>query len=85
VAFLAFKPALDQVADQVAGGKAAGFPQWVGPFRVAHAAVDPESGNVGLMIDANPNGPTGLVRVQPGHPPNRVGPFGWDDLRVGLW
>jgi hypothetical protein len=84
IAFLAFKPALDRVADQVAAGKAGAFPQWVGPFRVARAAVDPVSGNVGLMIDPNPNGPAGLVRVRPGHPPNRLGPFAWDDLLVDL-
>jgi hypothetical protein len=84
VAFLAAKPALDHVADQVSAGRTGGFPQWVGPFRVARAAVDPVSGNVGLMIDPNPNGPTGLVRVRPGVPPNRTGPFGWDDLLVDL-
>jgi hypothetical protein len=84
LAFLTARPALDRLADQVAAGQAAGFPQWAGPFRVARAAVDPISGNVGLMIDPNPNGPTGLVRVRPGSPPNRRGPFGWDDLHVDL-
>jgi hypothetical protein len=84
VAFLAVKPALDRVADQVAAGQAGAFPQWVGPFRVARAAIDPGSGNVGLMIDPNSNGPTGLVRVRPGTPPDRRGPFGGDDLLVDL-
>jgi hypothetical protein len=63
LAFLTVRPALDRLADQIAAGKAAGFPQWVGPFRVACSAVDPVSGNVGLMIVPNPNGPMGLVRV----------------------
>ena len=63
LAFLTVRPALDRLADQVAAGKAAGFPQWVGPFRVARSAVDPVSGHVGLMIDPNPTGPMGLVRV----------------------
>jgi hypothetical protein len=84
LAFFTFKPALERLADQVAAGKAGSFPQWVGPFRVARSAVDPVSGNVGLMTDPNPNGPSGLVRVRPGVPPNRDGPFGWDDLGVDL-
>ncbi len=82
--FLLVRPGLDRLADQVAAGKATGFPQWVGPFRVARSTVDPVSGNVGLMIDPNPNGPTGLVRVRPFIPPNRNGPFRWDDLLVDL-
>jgi hypothetical protein len=32
-------------------------------FRVVKSAVDPVSRNVALMIDSNPNGPTGFVRV----------------------
>jgi hypothetical protein len=84
LAFLTVRPALDRLADQVAAGQAAGLPQWAGPFRVARSAVDPVSGNVGLMVDPNPNGPTGFVRVRPGIPPNRRGPFGWDDLHVDL-
>lgn len=84
LAFLTVRPALDRLADQVAAGKAVVFPLWVGPFCVARSAVDPASGNVGLMIDPNPSGPTGLVRVRTGIPANRVGPFGWDDLLVDL-
>jgi hypothetical protein len=84
LAFLTVRPALNRLADQVAAGAGPSFPQWVGPFRVARSAVDPASGNVGLMIDPNPNGPTGLVRVCPGIPPNRRGPIGWDDLQVDL-
>ena len=43
------------------------------------AAVDPVSGNVGLMIDPKPSGPTGFVRVQAAipadpRPHHRVGP-----------
>jgi len=68
----------------IAAGQAVGFPQQAGLFRVAGSTVDPISGNVGLMIDPNPNGPTGFVRVRPGTPRNRRGPFGWDDLDVAL-
>ena len=72
------------MADQVAAGQASSSPQWVGPFRVARSVVDPVSGNVGLMIDPNPSGPTVLVRVRPVTPPDRRGLFGWDDLLVDL-
>jgi hypothetical protein len=84
LAFLAARPALEHLADRVYAGQATGFPRWAGPFRVARTAVDPVTGNVGLMIDPNPGGPTGLVRICPGSPPDPRGPFGWDDLRVDL-
>jgi hypothetical protein len=84
LAFHTVRASLERLADQVAVGQALGFPRWAGPFRVARSAVDPVSGNVGLMIDPNPNGPAGLVRVRPGNPPDRRGPFGWDDLHVDL-
>jgi len=82
--FLAARPTLERLADRVAAGQAVGFPQRVGLFRVAGSAVDPITGNVGLIIDPNPNGPTGFVRVRPGAYRNRGGPFGWDDLDVTL-
>ncbi len=72
------RPARDRLANQVAATPVASVPRWLGPFRVARSAVDPASGNVGLMIDPNPGGPTGLVRIRPGTPPDRTGPFGWD-------
>jgi hypothetical protein len=84
LAFFTFRPALDRLADRVAAGASPTFPRWVGPFRVAQAAIDPDSGNVGLMIDANPSGPTGLVRVRPGVPTHPSGPFRGDDLTVDL-
>jgi hypothetical protein len=84
LAFITAKPALERLADQVAAGQTAGFPRWVGAFRVARAAVDPVSGNVGLMLDPKPNGQTGLVRVRAVIPANRNGPIRWDDLLVNL-
>jgi hypothetical protein len=84
LAFLTVRSDLDRLADQVAAGQATNFPRWVGPFRVARSAVDPVSGNVGLMIDPNPSGPTGLVRIRLVIPPDRSGPFGGDDLLVDL-
>jgi hypothetical protein len=85
-AFLTARPALDRLADRCAAGQAVSYSQRVGLFRIGGAAVDPMSGNVGLMVDPNPNGPTGFVRVCPGPSPkpNRTGPFAWDDLDVYL-
>jgi hypothetical protein len=60
--FLMAKPALERLADQVATGQAMTTPQWAGPCWIAGSAFDPASGNVGLMIDTNPNGPSGFVR-----------------------
>jgi hypothetical protein len=84
LAFVASRPSLEHLADQAAAGQASGFPRWAGLFRVAASAVDSATGNVGLMIDPNPSGPTGFVRVRPGTSRNRTGPFGWDDLDVDL-
>jgi hypothetical protein len=87
LAFFASRPALEGLADQVAAGKPVGFPQWAGPFRVVGSAVDPISGNVRLMIDPNPGGPTGFVRVSPSAPPNHLGLIGGDrlDINLGRW
>jgi hypothetical protein len=71
LAFVAARPELDRLADQVAARKAVGFPQQVGAFRFAGAGFDHPSGNVGLMIDPNPSRPvTGGAR-----PDRRVGPL----------
>lgn len=83
--FLTTRPALERLADRVATGQVVRFPQWVGPFRVAGSGVDPTTGNVGLMIDPSPGGPTGFVRVGPGTPSNqRHRPIRGDDLEVQL-
>jgi hypothetical protein len=84
LAFVVTRPSLDRLADQVAAGQNVSFPRWVGPFRLAGSAVDGVSGNVGLMIDANPSGPSGFVRISPGVPPESTGPFRWDNLLVHL-
>jgi hypothetical protein len=47
LAFLASQPALDRMADRVAGGQALRGPVRASLFIVIGAAVDPSSGNVG--------------------------------------
>jgi hypothetical protein len=78
VAFFASKPALDRLADRVAAGQALRGPVRASLFIVIGAAVDPSSGNVGLIIDPDPSGRSGFVRpgLGPSATPGRVtGPF----------
>lgn len=60
--FLMARPALERLADRVAAGQAVTSPQRAGSFWIAGSRFDPTSGNVGLMIDTDPNGPTGFIR-----------------------
>jgi hypothetical protein len=84
LAFWAARPTLEVLADQVAAGQSVRFPRWAGLFRLAEARVDSASGNVGLLIEPNPNHPAGLVRLCPGNPPNYAGPIGGSDLSLHL-
>jgi hypothetical protein len=63
LAFLASTPALDRLADRVAAGQSIASPEWAGLFRVVGSAVDPSTGNIGLIIDPNLSGRSGFVRV----------------------
>jgi hypothetical protein len=78
VAFLASQPALDRLANRVAGGQSLRGPVRAGFFNVISSAVDPSSGNIGLIIDPDPSGRSGFVRPgpSPSAPPSRLtGPF----------
>jgi hypothetical protein len=78
LAFLASAPALDGLADRIAAGQGITSPEWAGLFRVVGSAVEPSNGNVGLIIDPDPSGRSGFVRVvaSPGLPVGRSGgPF----------
>ncbi len=66
LAFLVSRPALDRLADRVAAGQAVTSPQWAGLFRVVGSAVEPSDGSVGLIIDPDPSGRSGFVRVGAG-------------------
>jgi hypothetical protein len=63
LAFLASRPAIERLADRVAAGHAVTSPEWTGLFRVVGSVVDPSTGNVGLVIDPDPSGRSGFVRV----------------------
>jgi hypothetical protein len=64
LAFLVFRPGLERLADRAEAGETLVMPQWIGPFRLSESAVDPDVNTVGLFIDPNPGGRTGLVRIR---------------------
>jgi hypothetical protein len=64
LAFLAFRPRLERLADRVEAGQSFASPYWIGPFRLSESGVDSDSKTVGLFIDPNPGGRTGFVRVR---------------------
>jgi hypothetical protein len=69
--FLTARSALERVADQIEAGQAVSFPQNAGPFRLAASRVDSQSRGVALLIDPDPNGPSGFVR----HEGSLTGPY----------
>jgi hypothetical protein len=73
LAFQISKPSLRALADQVAANQPVTFPQQAGLFRIVTSRIDADSGNIALVIDPNPNGPTAFVRVNPNARPN--GPY----------
>jgi len=62
VFFFAARPAMERLADQSATGQPFNGPRWIGVFRLAGSSVDFPTGEVALLVDANPNGPSGFVR-----------------------
>jgi hypothetical protein len=78
LAFLASRPALNRLADQVATGQAPRGPVRGGLFLVVGSVIDPSTGNVALITDPNPAGRAGFIRYQldPSAPGGRRnGPF----------
>jgi hypothetical protein len=75
LAFLASRPALERLADRVEAGQALRRPEWAGRYRVVGSAIDPRTGNVGLVLSPNPAGRSGFVRLVPGWPPVHHGPL----------
>jgi hypothetical protein len=75
LAFLASQPALDRLADQAASGVPVTTPEWAGAFVIVASAVDPKTGNVGLITDPNPGGRGGFERYGPRGSPGARGAF----------
>ena len=68
LAFLASRPAMERLANRVGRGEGINRPEWSGVFRVVGSAIEPGTGNVGLIIDGDPGGRAGFVRLGPGVP-----------------
>lgn len=64
LAFLASRPSLDLLADRVAANQTITYPQRAGVYWFVNSKVNASSGSVGLMMDPNPSGPTGFVRMR---------------------
>jgi hypothetical protein len=84
--FLAARSSLERVADQIEAGQVVSFPQNAGPFRLAASKVDSRTGGVALLIDPDPNGPSGFVRHKGGlaGPSDCFGPIRGDWWHVAL-
>jgi hypothetical protein len=75
LAFLASRPALDRLADQVEVGQVIRKPQLVGAFWIIDSRIDIGNGNVALITDDDPVGASGLVRLGSNNPTGSLGPI----------
>lgn len=84
--FLTARSALERVADQIEARQAVSFPQNAGPFRLAASRVGSLSRGIALLIDPNPNGPSGFVRHKGSltEPYNCFRPIRGDRWHLGL-
>ncbi len=85
LAFQVSRPSLERLADRVGNGDDLIAPEWAGMIYVVGSTVDSSTGNVGLIVDPDRSGRSGLVRVGSGVPPEQnVGPFHNLDLNERL-
>ena len=63
---LVSRQALERLADRVEARQAVHFPIHAGVYWIVGAAIDPGSGNVGLIINPSAGGRSGLVSYPPG-------------------
>jgi hypothetical protein len=62
LAFLVSRPALERLADQVVAGAPVTSPRWAGVFVIVGSAIDPNTGNVGLLTHPDSSGRSGFER-----------------------
>jgi hypothetical protein len=67
LAFLLSRPALNAMADRVAAGKPVVEQEQAGWYEVVRSNFDPLTGEVALIIDDDPAGRSGFLRLAPGH------------------
>jgi hypothetical protein len=63
LAFIVSRPALDRLADRVASGETLTSPEWAGLYWIVATKNEPSNGNVALIIDDDPAGMSGFVRL----------------------
>ena len=92
LAAIASRPALDRLADRVVAGRPVSRPERAGLFLVVASDLDPATGNAALVVDPDPNGRTGFVRLGASLPNGPVGtsrgPFynhGGGHHMIGRW
>jgi hypothetical protein len=86
-AFLAARPGLERLADQVKAGVSIAYPRRVGIFHILGSRLDQATGNVALLTDTSPGGPAGFVRNRAGRPSpyGCFSPIRGDADHVSLW
>jgi hypothetical protein len=84
LAFMAARPAMASLADQVAAGETVEFLCRVGLFTVTAVTVDPVSGDARLMLDPDPNSSARFVRTRRGSALSASRPIAGSDLDADL-
>jgi hypothetical protein len=83
--FFAARSTMERLADQAIAGTPLSGPRSVGLFPLAASQVDPPTGDVALLIDANPGHYSGFLRKGRGRPPAGSGRmFSGSNLSVHL-
>jgi hypothetical protein len=88
MAFLVSRPALNRLADRIAAGETLDRPEWAGLYRIVATRREPQSGNVALIIDDDPAGASGFVRLASRRPGAISGPLAnlnFDEFMDGKW
>ena len=75
LAFQMARPEMIRLADQVAAGKPVSWPHQAGIYQVVAVTIDPDHPvNYAILLDKNPNWPSGFVRlVEPTDPMQNLG------------
>jgi hypothetical protein len=88
LAFLVSRPAMDRLAARIAAGEGLGRPEWAGLYRVVATRREPRGSSVALIIDDNPAGASGFVRLGSPTAPAYAAPMmnlNFDEDLGGRW
>ena len=88
LAFHVSRPAMDRLADRIAAGEGLGRPEWAGLYRVVATRRATLGDGVALLIDNDPSGGSGFVRLGSQPVPRYAGPMmnqNFDEDLGGGW